>query len=330
MRLTLGVLCGMLLLAPAIACADWQTTPLTTARLKHAPLPPVLDGSLDERGWSDIPAMRPAGGDAMGDRFAFRMASHEDRLYLACEARVSLDDSVGAARERDDPAALEEDAFEIILDPGLTLSQGVRLIVTVRDCLYDAALREGGADESTTATYDVEYAVRAAHGACVMELSIPWAQLGMTGAELEYFGVNAGLRRADGSRTSLVQTDEPTDLFGLAVAAIGVEISTSELELAFDDVSVADGAIHTRVFAKNNLNERERFRVAAETRPVLGPHEDRSVYLDDGRSTVLTLRPVRLGESERAVILLTGYSDNYHRSERPVAFIALAGRFVER
>jgi len=330
-RLTLAVLCGLITFAPAARPADWETTDLTTVRLKHAPFPPVLDGNVDERGWSDIAGVRVTGEEPMGDQFTFRMASHEDRLYLACQARVDTGSLRGAARQRDDAAALEDDAFEIVLDPGLTLDRGVRIVVTSGDCLYDSVLRSGGSEESASANYRVERATSVAHATWTVELSIPWAQLGLTGAELEYFGVNASLRRADGTRISLVPTEEATDLYGLAVAAIGVEVSTSELELRFDGVPVVDGKLSTRVFAKNNLSEREQFRVTGETYTggMRAAPEERPVYLDDGASTILELQPVELDEDAPFVVLLVGYSDNYRRDKRPVAFIAIAARPVD-
>jgi len=65
-RLTLAVLCGLITFAPAARPADWETTDLTTVRLKHAPFPPVLDGNVDERGWSDIAGVRVTGEEPAG------------------------------------------------------------------------------------------------------------------------------------------------------------------------------------------------------------------------------------------------------------------------
>jgi hypothetical protein len=155
------------------------------------------------------------------------------------------------------------------------------------------------------------------------------AELGLTGREDEFLGVNVALRRSGGERIPLVNTQRETDLFGLAVVGRNLRHESEEIRLEFKATrDTAKDAVALLTTLRNRNNEAEQYRMACHTFAPTGATADLRSYLAvDRRSTAdVTLGPAPTGGAGEVLFVLTIDNANQRRAERSVGFAAVAVR----
>ena len=117
------VLVACLLAGGAVADGGWALRQLRCLEVKSAgDLPaPIVDGTVTDIEWARVAPTSVEGGFATG--MGFRLLSKDDALYVSAEVKADKPNMRTDARTRDDDAALKDDAVELVLDGGPSLTR---------------------------------------------------------------------------------------------------------------------------------------------------------------------------------------------------------------
>ncbi|MBD3174686.1 MAG: hypothetical protein GF320_05880 [Armatimonadia bacterium] len=318
--------------APAQAQDAWDLTELQAIEIWDAPTAPLVDGDLDEMAWRDARQYGIQGTEAILPELKVMLTHHEGILYAGFEMREPDDGLVADAGDRDDEKVLTDDSVELILDPDLTLRDGMRIAVNSRGVLYDALLAHGGSHEAPAKDYELEVGVQTRGRVWSTEIAIPFDEMGMAGEFGEVLGVNAALRKAGGGRTCLSVTEGECDLAGISIAGIGLEaLDEDQVRIDLYDASVSGGELTFDMAARNKLHQSEHFDFTIR---VLSPHNPwvKSSFfmmIDDHETARFERGPFELGEGGACLVMIEVVKRNRERAKENLGIVAYAGRPAE-
>jgi len=159
----------------------------------RAPRPPTIDGKLDDAAWRGVPetalpykfmAQTPVPAES---RSTFRLCYDARALYLACTFFRDSDAPLKQNhRGRDDPDLWKDDSTELYFDPANT-GRFFKLIVSCAGVVTDFRMTAKGMDYAWNAD-GARVATQVAADRWTLELSLPWADLGLATPEREIWG----------------------------------------------------------------------------------------------------------------------------------------------
>lgn len=314
---------------PALGQEAWELTPVPAIEIREMPLPPLVDGNLSEVAWRGVPAQGIRRPEAFAAAMQVYLAYHGETLYVGFETRRPEGGLVAAGKVRDAEALLTDDAVELILDPGLSLRDGMRIVVNSRGVIYDSLLTHGGTNEAVATDLAIEAAAATDSRVWSVELAIPFRELKLAGKPGEVFGLNALLRQGGEVQARMVEGEEECSLAGIAVAGIGLApMSTDQLRLELYNATVSEKGLSFEVAARNRLHQSEQFNLSIQ---VLSPRQraawDQFLIMIDAHETARFVRgPYELGDEEACVVVVEAVNRNRERASQSLGFLVYTGR----
>ena len=200
-RLILGVLCAcganVWTTASGAESLRFDFSPDPLAQFRHAPslqlvcptvaVAPAIDGKLDDAAWAQAGVIESLGAAAPGT--TVRVCADAQALHIGVRCELSKGQPPQAqARDRDGPV-WTDDCIEMWIAPDLGRAVFYQFVVNSANAFYDAMNFGGRGKTGHNPGWDHAVAVEA--GAWTVEMSVPFAAVGLTGWQRE-IGFNIG------------------------------------------------------------------------------------------------------------------------------------------
>lgn len=154
-----------------------------TLQIQRRTGPIVIDGVLDDAGWSDVAPIdtwfevNPGNNTVPKVRNRGRLTYDGDALYIGLEFDDPDPGSIRAAVTDRDNLTRESDSGGVIMDPTASGHAGLVFLVNPRGVQYDAVLDDNGNDEDPSPDYFWDSAVHITDKGWTLEIRIPFSSL---------------------------------------------------------------------------------------------------------------------------------------------------------
>jgi hypothetical protein len=162
--------------------ANGERAPRPVLQAVRAPVPPVIDGRLDDEVWhhartaTDFVQLRPHAGEPSSQRTEARFAYDDAAIYVVVRAYDSAPDSIASQLARRDAPAIFSDWIDVIIDSFHDRRTAYRFSVNPHGVKKDVFhFDDGREDVSWDAVWDV--ATRIDDAGWTAEFRIPLSQI---------------------------------------------------------------------------------------------------------------------------------------------------------
>jgi hypothetical protein len=161
---------------------------------------PMLDGVLDE--WKNPPSTtefeRFGGGEALTQQTRVWIGYDRAALYLAFHCAEDRMAQLRASVTEPDGAVWTDDDVAIFLDPGASRSTYYQFEINALGTVFDSF------NDDRTWNSDARTRARHEDAAWILEVAIPWEDLGAVARSGERWGINLGRQEKSRSETSAI------------------------------------------------------------------------------------------------------------------------------
>ncbi|HEX7838431.1 MAG TPA: DUF5916 domain-containing protein, partial [Kofleriaceae bacterium] len=154
-----------------------------TLHIQRRTGPIVIDGVLDDAGWSDVAPIdtwfetRPGDNTVPKVRNRGRLTYDGDALYIGLEFDDPDPGAIRAAVTDRDNVTLESDSGGVVMDPTDSGHAGQLFLVNPRGVQYDAVLDDNGVGEDPSPDFFWDSAVHISDKGWTLEIRIPFSSL---------------------------------------------------------------------------------------------------------------------------------------------------------
>ena len=196
LRTAMSTVLALSLTGAIVLAAQPEPRSIQAVRIKT---PPAIDGKLDDACWKQaqpltdflsIDSTRPASFQTLG-----YICYDDFRLFIGMKCLVPPGvkprvEPGSPLKKNHDDYLFSDDAVEIMIDPGRTLSEYYQLAATAYGSTFDGFRRYGGAQFDVNWNGDWTSATHIGDGFWSIELEIPFHSLGVTTAAGDDWGIN--------------------------------------------------------------------------------------------------------------------------------------------